>query len=325
MTHAEPVTLNRFDAMLAASACPPLHGAEIDTIQVNIGLVCNLQCRHCHVASGPKRTERMDWSTMELLLAALERAGASTLDITGGAPEMHSDLPRLIEAARARGVHVIVRTNLTIMLEDGYEHFPEFFARNGVELVASLPCYLEENVDRQRGTGVYHDSVEALQRLNAVGYGRDEALALTLVFNPQGPSLPPAQQALEPDYRQYLREHFGIEFTRLIAITNMPIGRFFGDLRTQKRDREYMDLLERSFNPATIEPLMCRHQVSVDWNGELHDCDFNLALGLGLGEGQPRHIRDFDPRALAKRPICTGDHCLGCTAGAGSSCGGNLA
>jgi radical SAM/Cys-rich protein len=317
-----------FDRQVIQADGGPLRGALLATVQVNIGLKCNLACHHCHVESSPKRTEEMSWETMELVLDAAERAGAKTIDITGGAPEMHPHFRRFVAAARRLDVDVMVRTNLTILLHPGYEDMPQFFRDHRVHLIASLPCYLETNVDRQRGRGVYHDSIEVIRQLNAVGYGIEPHLPLDLVYNPGGPSLPPRQAALEGDYKRELSQRYGIRFTRLITITNMPIGRFLHDLARQGKDEQYMELLKDAFNPATIDGLMCRHQLHVGHDGTLYDCDFNYAMGLRVLEG-PRggggHIRDFDPTRFIHRTIATGDHCFGCTAGAGSSCGGALA
>ena len=316
---------NAFDRRAAeATGGGDLRGASIRTVQVNIGLRCNLACHHCHVESSPKRTEEMDWPTMEQVLQAARDAGAAVLDITGGAPEMHPHFRRFVEAGRAQGLAVMVRTNLTVLLEDGYADLPEFFRSHRVHLVASLPCYLEANVDRQRGKGVYHESVEAVRRLNDVGYGIDAGLPLDLVYNPGGASLPPPQAALEADYRRELDSRFGIRFTRLLTIANMPIGRFLHDLERQGKADGYMRKLVDAFNPATVDGLMCRHQLHVGWDGTLYDCDFNFALGLPVNPDAPGHISRFDPASFAGRRIATGDHCFGCTAGAGSSCGGAL-
>jgi len=316
---------NRFERQVERSQGDVLRAADdIQTVQVNIGLTCNLACRHCHVESSPKRAEQMDWATCKLVLAAARRADAATIDITGGAPEMNPHFRRFVSEARSLGLAVMVRTNLTILLQDGYTDLPEFFRDHRVHLVASLPCYLPENVDRQRGLKVYEQSVDAIQRLNAAGYGIWAHLPLDLVYNPLGPSLPPDTAALEADYRKVLRDRFSIQFTRLITITNMAIGRFRHDLARDGQAESYENLLRDAFNPATIEPLMCRHQLHVSHDGRLHDCDFNYALGLGCNRDLPDHIKDFDPARFTGRRISTGEHCFGCTAGAGSSCGGAL-
>ena len=316
--------ISRFDAAIAEATGAPLSAdVTLHTVQVNIGLRCNLICRHCHVNSSPRRTEAMDWPTMEAVVRLAQAFNAQTVDITGGAPEMHPEFRRFVETLRANGFEVIVRTNLTILLEPEYAGLPAWFARQNVRLIASLPCYLEENVDAQRGEGVYRESIEAIRRLNAVGYGIRSELPLDLIYNPGGATLPPAQAALEADYKKTLHERFGVSFTRLLTITNVPIGRFRGDLRRQHKLEPYLATLETAFNPATVDPLMCRHQISVRWDGALYDCDFNLALGLGLQPGA-RTVHDVNPDELRGRAIATGDHCFACTAGAGSSCGGAL-
>ncbi len=314
---------NRFDQRLRNADTGQFNGLSIRTVQVNIGLKCNLACRHCHVESSPKRTEEMTWETMELVLAAAKKAGAATIDITGGAPEMHPHFRRFVRAGRRAGWEVMVRTNLTIMLDGNYQDLPEFFAAEQVHLIASLPCYLPTNVDRQRGKHVYRESIEALQRLNAKGYGVKSELPLDLVYNPGGPTLPPEQGVLEAAYRRELSARFGIHFTHLYTITNIPIGRFKQDLHRQGYAGKYQDLLERTFNPSTISQLMCRHQLHVGWDGALYDCDFNYAQKLPV-RGAISHIRDFDPAEFMARRIVTGPHCFGCTAGCGSSCGGSL-
>jgi radical SAM/Cys-rich protein len=293
----------------------------VETVQVNVGLRCNLACRHCHVESSPTRSEMMDWATMELVLLAAEKAHASTLDVTGGAPEMHRHFRRFVVAGLGQGIHVMVRTNLTIMLEDGYEDLPEWLATHQIHLIASLPCYLESNVDKQRGKHVYQKSIEVIRRLNACGYGGD--LPLDLVYNPVGASLPPDQAELEADYRRELERRFGIRFSRLYTLTNLPIGRFRHDLERQGKLTAYAQQLEEAYNPATLAALMCRHQLHVGWDGTLYDCDFNFAAGLPVS-GPVRHVRDFDPKVFLRRRIATADHCFGCTAGCGSSCGGSL-
>lgn len=316
---------NAFDLRVAETPGARLRGASIRTVQVNVGLRCNLACHHCHVESSPKRTEEMDWPTMRLVLDAAHATGARVLDITGGAPEMHPNLRRFVEAGRAMMLHVMVRTNLTILLEDGYEDFPTFFRRHRVHLIASLPCYLPDNVDKQRGRGVYVESVKAIRRLNAVGYGVSPDLPLDLVYNPGTPSLPPPQAPLEEAYRRELAGRFGIRFTRLITITNMAVGRFLHDLARQGKAATYQQKLRDAYNPATLDGLMCRHQLHVGWDGRLYDCDFNFAIGLPVNATDtPGHIRDFDAGTFLSRRVATGEHCFACTAGAGSSCGGAL-
>ncbi|MGD8413603.1 MAG: arsenosugar biosynthesis radical SAM protein ArsS [Candidatus Latescibacterota bacterium] len=315
--------MNEFDSKIIQSTGKPLQAERISIVQVNVGLRCNQKCVHCHVAASPKRREEMSWETMEAVLRVARGIECEQLDITGGAPEINPHFRRFVREARDAELSVQVRTNLTIHLEPGYEDLGAFLAKRKVKLVASLPCYLEENVDRQRGEGVYRGSVEAIRKLNGLGFGREDALALDLVYNPVGPQLPPDQESLEADYRRELRARHGIEFTRLITITNMPIGRFMGELKSRNRAESYKQLLRESFNASTVDGLMCRHQINVDWEGNMYDCDFNLALRLKVNHGMPAHIEDFDPR-LHRRIIETGVHCFGCTAGRGSSCGGAL-
>ena len=266
----------------------------------------------------------MDWETMEYVIAAAEKANAKLVDITGGAPEMHPQFRRFVKTVRAKGVPVMVRTNLTILLQPGFESFPAFFREQSVQLCASLPCYLEENVDTQRGTGVFEESIKALKRLNNLGYGILPHLPLNLVYNPVGPVLPADQSELEVDYREELRSKYGIEFTQLLTIANMPIGRFRSDLKRENRLEVYNQLLQDSFNPATLNGLMCRHQINIGWDGSMYDCDFNLALKLPVAKRLPQHIKDFDPALFSRRRIVTGNYCFGCTAGSGSSCTGAL-
>jgi radical SAM/Cys-rich protein len=267
----------------------------------------------------------MSRTTMEAVLRALSDTGASTLDITGGAPEMHPEFRWFVDQGIARGARVMVRTNLTILLEAGYQDLPEWFAARRVHLVASLPCYTVDNVDRQRGRGTYEGSIDAIRILNAAGYGRDPELPLDLVYNPLGPSVPGPQAALEADYRRELAERWGLVFSRLLTITNMPIGRFAVDLERAGRAGAYDALLRERFNPDTVDGLMCRHQLHVAWDGRLSDCDFNYAIGLGVEPGACLTIETFDARQFLTRRIATGPHCFGCTAGSGSSCGGALA
>ncbi len=315
-----------FEAQLATRGHEPLRRGPVRTLQLNIGKRCNLACHHCHVESGPKRTEMMDRRGAERVLELLAASpGVETLDITGGAPEMNEHFRFVVEGARALGRHVIDRCNLTIFYEPGHADTPEFLAAQAVEVVASLPCYTRENVDRQRGRGVFGRSIEALQRLNRLGYGlAGSDLRLDLVYNPLGPSLPPPQTELEARYREELRELFGIEFHRLLTITNMPIKRFAHDLEREGRSAEYLSLLVNHFNPETLPGLMCRELVSVGYDGRLYDCDFNQMLEIDP-PSDARTIWDLEDLAeLEGDAIATASHCFGCTAGAGSSCGGAI-
>jgi len=316
--------MNPFSKTLRQYLGRDLAAAAPAVVQVNLGLRCNLSCRHCHVEGGPQRREVMSWETMQAVLKLVAGLPGCQVDLTGGAPELNPEFRRLVAALRGLGHQVQVRTNLTVLLEPGMETLPEFFQEQRVQLVASLPCYLDSNVDAQRGSGVFERSVEAIRRLNRLGYGHREELPLNLVFNPGGPSLPPGQAGLEEAYRKQLREQHGIAFSRLLTIANMPIGRFLEDLQRQQKDADYWRLLEESFNPQTVAGLMCRHQICIAWDGRLSDCDFNQALGLGLADGLPRRVHEVDPVLLAGRPVVTGRHCFGCTAGCGSSCGGAL-
>ncbi|MBI5190637.1 MAG: arsenosugar biosynthesis radical SAM protein ArsS [Nitrospirae bacterium] len=316
--------MDSFDGRVEEATGSVLRCRGIDTIQVNLGLMCNQQCRHCHVSASPIRTESMDRHTMGLVADAVRRARPSLVDLTGGAPELNPFFREFVETIAGLGVRVQVRTNLTAMMLPGKSDLPGFLREHGAGLVASLPCYLEENVRSQRGEGVYETSVEAIRRLNSIGYGIDPALSLDLVYNPGGTFLPPGQAALEADYRRELDARFGISFSRLFTITNMPVGRYWAGLGRQEKGREYLRLLKESFNPGTLDGLMCRDMVSVRWDGALFDCDFNLALGLPVGDGCPGHVRDFDADALSGRRIVTGEHCFGCAAGCGSSCKGAL-
>jgi radical SAM/Cys-rich protein len=316
--------LNRFEKTVSGPEGEGLRACGIETIQVNLGLRCNQQCAHCHVQAGPGREECMERSTLERVLELARTMRPGQVDITGGAPEMHSDLRWFIGELHGAEVPVQVRTNLTVLLEKVQEDTPEFLREHRVRLVASMPCYLDENVNLQRGTGVFARSIEALRRLNALGYGVDPGLPLNLVHNPGGPKLPGPQGQLEEDYHRELGEKHGVRFTHLLTIANMPIGRFRDALAETGGLPQYMTLLRDAYNPATVEGLMCRNQISIGWDGTLYDCDFNLALGLAVNHGAPSHIRDFDPSQLRCRRIVTGEHCFGCTAGAGSSCGGAL-
>ena len=316
--------MNDFDKTLREVEGAGLTSATVRTIQVNLGLLCNLSCRHCHVEASPKRSEIMTWETMQSVLRLAEALPGARVDLTGGAPELNPDFRPFVDALIGQGRQVQVRTNLTVFFEAGQGDTPEFLAQRGVHLVASLPCYLDDNVDRQRGRGVYKRSVAALRRLNALGYGRQERLPLNLVYNPGGAFLPPDQATLEDAYRRELKERFAVEFTNLLTITNMPMGRFLSDLQRTGEAEEYKNLLQNNFNRSTIDGLMCRHQICIAWDGTLSDCDFNSVLGLTLAGGLPSHIDELDPALLEGRAIVTGEHCFGCTAGCGSSCGGAL-
>lgn len=297
-----------------------LHRGELQTLQINIGRQCNQTCRHCHVDAGPWRTETMRTEVARRVGEWIRQHRPPVVDITGGAPELSTHFRYLVEIAREAGCHVIDRNNLTIIEASAFEWLPQYLADNEVEVVASLPCYLEENVNNQRGDGVFSKSIAALRKLNAVGYGT--RLPLNLVYNPLGTTLPPAQAELEADYKIELRQRYGIEFSRLFTITNQPIARFAEDLHQHGRWDAYMELLSDSFNPATVHGLMCRSTLNVGWSGEIYDCDFNQMLGMQLRNGKPLFLWDVLPESLAKHAIQTGGHCLACTAGCGSSCSG---
>ncbi len=303
-----------------------LRSAEVNTLQVNLGKRCNQACRHCHVDASPTRTEVMSDRVVDDCLDLLDRTPAlSTLDVTGGAPELHPRFRELVLHARRAGRGVLVRHNLTVQGEPGQQDLPGFFAATGCEVMASLPHYLEDATDRQRGRGVYQASLAGLRALNAVGYGQGGGLLLVLVSNPVGAFLPPRQQDLEDDARAYLAKQHGIVFDRLYSMTNMPIARFADWLRRACLYDSYLERLQAAFNPATLPGLMCRSLISVGWDGRVYDCDFNQMLGLGLGNGQPLTVRGLEVEPLTSRPIRTGEHCFGCTAGPGSSCGGAIA
>jgi radical SAM/Cys-rich protein len=313
--------------LLIATDFPAVQRSQLTTLQVNLGYLCNLSCTHCHVNAGPKRTELMTKEVIELIIECIDELGIQTLDLTGGAPEMNPHFRWLVEEARARGVEVIDRCNLTILLEPGYEWLAEFLADNQVEVVASLPCYLEDNVDGQRGKGVYQKSIDALKLLNQHGYGQGkDHLPLSLVYNPTGPFLPPPQQALEQDYKRELFNRFEIDFDNLYTITNMPISRFGAVLLAKDQFVDYMTLLRDNFSQANLDNLMCKSLVSVDWQGYLYDCDFNQMLEMPLEaiESERPHLSDLLAQSISGAPIKVADHCYGCTAGQGSSCGGAL-
>ena len=313
--------------------------AELTTLQLNLGKMCNLACHHCHVEAGPNRTEIMPWQVIEKILAWVDEHcddnPFTTVDLTGGAPEMNPHFSETVEAFRDRGIHILDRCNLTILLDDGYEDLAEFLANHEVEIVASLPCYLEDNVDKQRGQGVFQGSIDALQQLNAVGYGQsDSGLRLDLVFNPVGYGLPPDQSSLEGDYKKHLAEHFDVVFNNLFTITNMPIKRFEHQLRRDGKLDGYMTKLHGAHNSDNVDAVMCRYLVSVGWLGSVYDCDFNQMLQMPIDgefraeehicEKESRKLWDYTPEELINQKILTGSHCFGCTAGAGSSCTGAL-
>ncbi|MER2552361.1 MAG: arsenosugar biosynthesis radical SAM (seleno)protein ArsS [Thauera sp.] len=314
--------------LLQSSDFPPIRRQATATLQVNLGYRCNQSCVHCHVNAGPDRSEMMALDTVALIPQVLAARGIGTLDLTGGAPELHAGFRDLVRAARALGVKVIDRCNLTILFEPGQEGLADFLAEHEIEVVASLPCYSMDNVDRQRGKGVFDKSIAALQRLNALGYGHEgSGRVLNLIYNPLGAVLPPAQAALEADYKRELGVHFGIVFNRLYALANMPIQRFGSMLISKGLFNGYLRLLKDNHRDANLAQLMCRSLISVDWLGRLHDCDFNQQLDLPLvdgASGEARHLRDLLHADVDGAPIRVAEHCYGCTAGNGSSCGGAL-
>ena len=314
--------------LLKQTDFPAIRRNALDTLQVNLGYRCNQACFHCHVNASPDRKEMMGRETIDLILRVLRERRLSTLDVTGGAPELSPHFRHLVSTARRTGARVIDRCNLTILNEPGYEDLADYLASEGVEITASLPCYTKDNVDRQRGTDVFDSSILGLRKLNALGYGHDgSGLALNLVYNPVGAFLPPAQETLEADYKRELAEHFGIVFNALYTLANMPIARFGSTLISQGKFAAYMALLRNAHNPANLDGVMCRTLVSVDWRGFLYDCDFNQMLGIPLHvAGKPRrHLSDLLHEDLDRAPIAVAEHCYGCTAGQGSSCGGALA
>ena len=314
--------------LLKTTDFPSVSRSSLEILQVNLGYLCNQSCLHCHVNAGPTRKELMDQENIDHLLEVLEKTGAHTLDLTGGAPEMNPLFRNLVVAARELGVTVIDRCNLTILLEPGYEGTAEFLAENEVQIVASLPCYLEDNVDGQRGKGVYQKSMQALRQLNQLGYGQEDGkLGLTLVYNPTGPYLPPPQDSLQRDYKVFLAEKFDIQFNQLFTITNMPIARFGSTLLSKGEFENYMNLLKDAFSVANMKGLMCINQLSIDWQGYVYDCDFNQMLNMNIRNPdtfQKLHISDVSQAQLQDIPVSIADHCYGCTAGQGSSCGGAI-
>ena len=314
--------------LLKQTDFPAIKRRTPEILQVNLGYLCNQSCLHCHVAAGPTRKELMIGENIKHLLQVLEMPSIHTLDLTGGAPEMNPLFKDLVLESRKYDVTVIDRCNLTILLEPGYEDMAKFLADNNVQIVASLPCYIQENVDGQRGKGVYQKSIDALKILNELGYGaEDSGLGITLVYNPTGPYLPPSQEELQGDYQRFLQDEYGIVFNQLFTITNMPIARFGSTLLSKGQFEDYMNLLKDSFSAANLKNLMCMNQLSVDWRGYVYDCDFNQMLNMNVENpknGLPLHIRDVLDTNMQDIPIRIADHCYGCTAGQGSSCGGAL-
>ena len=322
--NSEAAATVSFDEKLAEHGLE-LRAATIETLQVNVGKLCNQACKHCHVDASPARTEIMPRETVELVLDAIRKFRFNTVDITGGAPELNPSFRYLVAEARSLGSHVIVRHNLTVLLEPGQMDLPEFFRDHRVEIISSLPYFLEDQTDAQRGKGVFTKSIQALRRLNEIGYGIEGSeLSLNLVYNPVGAFLPPSQAGIEADFKRELRTRHDIAFNQLYTITNMPIKRFLEYLRRSGNEERYRRKLIAAFNPQTVAGLMCRTLISVDWTGRLYDCDFNQMLDLGVSSDLPQSIGDWDPAKFRLRRIVTGPHCFGCTAGAGSSCGGTV-
>lgn len=316
--------MNPFDEKLRGVGRFPLLAGDISTVQVNVGLMCNQQCTHCHWACGPERTEVMERATMESVARLAQRTGAKRVDITGGEPSLHPQLRGFIDLLAGGPWEIRLRTNFTGLVVAGNETLAEFLRDRRVQLVGSLPCYLDANVDSQRGRGAYARSIECITMLNSLGYARGDDLKLDLVYNPADADLPPDQTMLENDYRRELREKFDIEFNSLLTIANMPIGRFMNRLRRHGRGASYRRMLASAFNAETLEALMCRNQICVGWDGTIADCDFNLALGRPARTPAPADLGDIDPGQMTSRRIVTGEHCFACAAGNGSSCGGAL-
>lgn len=313
---------NRFNAALIDHSAGELRRGRTEILQINVGKLCNQTCVHCHVNAGPGRKEIMTRATIDRIVDWLAQTDIPKVDITGGAPEIIPDFRYLVDRLKALDRHILDRCNLTIFFEPGHEYLPEYLAQNGIEVIASLPCYSAKNLELQRGNGVFQKSIDALRRLNALGYGTK--LPLHLVYNPVGAYLPGPQAELEADYHAELQQHFGIVFNRLYTITNMPISRFAAWLHQNGEHDKYMQLLIENFNPTSVAGLMCRNTLNIGWRGEVYDCDFNQMLGMQWKNGQPLFLWDIDPAQLEGREILTGDHCFGCTAGSGSSCGGAI-
>lgn len=313
-----------FHATLLDHGLGALRRDRVRTLQVNIGKLCNQACGHCHVDAGPKRTEIMTWATMQKIVDWSSNYDIETFDITGGAPEMNPNFKQFVDACRSNQSNIISRCNLTILLEPGYEDFADWYASRQITLICSLPCYEQKNVEEQRGKGVFDASIRALQMLNKLGYGIDSGLQLHLVYNPNGAFLPPPQHSLESTYKHRLYEDFGIHFDSLFTITNLPISRFSHYLKRTGQYSDYMTLLADNFNSKTVPDLMCRHTISVDWLGQIYDCDFNQMLNIPASRKSPTYLWDFSPGKSCNQKIAVGAHCYGCTAGSGSSCGGAL-
>ncbi len=315
-----------FDSTLKESRLYPLTATGVGVFQINFGRLCNQSCKHCHVEAGPNRTEMISRETLENCLGILENTRIPAVDLTGGAPEMNPHFRWFVSELGKLGREILVRCNLTILQEPGQEDLPKFYADNQVEVIASLPYYLERNVDGQRGKGIFEKSIAALKRLNRIGYGREgSSLILNLVYNPGGAFLPPPQAAIEADFKKEMDRRHGVEFNSLFTITNMPIGRFLAFLARTGNFETYMKRLIDAYNPEAAAGVMCRYTLSIGWDGQLFDCDFNQVLGLNCNHGAPDHLNEFDLAQLVGRRIVTGLHCYGCTAGAGSSCGGAVA
>ena len=310
--------------LLKHSDFPSIKRGNLDTVQVNLGYKCNQSCVHCHVNAGPNRKEEMSKLTIRDILKFIDKFKISNVDLTGGAPELNMNFRFFVRELKNRGCHIIDRCNLTIILEKSMSDLPDFFKENEVEIIASLPCYIKKNVDKQRGKDVFDKSIQALKLLNSIGYGLTPSLRLNLVYNPQGSSLPPNQEKLSIDYQRFLYDEFGIQFNKLYTITNMPIARFGSTLVSKNKFSDYINLLKSSFNKKNINHLMCKKLISIDYQGYVYDCDFNQMLNMNLGSSENKiHIKDLKS-SLFEKKINTADHCFGCTAGSGSSCSGTL-
>ena len=315
---------HNFTQTLKDHGCTPLRRDTLSELQINTGYLCNQACEHCHVEAGPKRTELMTWETMERILEWIDENRVNSVDITGGAPELNPYFRIFCDVLISRNIEITSRCNITVQFEKGQEDLASWYAQRRIRLVCSLPCYSRKNVDQQRGKGVFDKSIQGLQNFNEYGYGIDPELTLDLVYNPVGPFLPPDQSSLEIDYKQALFKDFNIVFNRLLALTNLPVKRFRHFLERTNQLEDYQQLLVENFNPLTVENLMCRHLISVDWQGYVYDCDFNQMIGMHPGIGKPTKLWELQSKGLTDNLIRVGEHCYGCTAGAGSSCGGTL-